>query len=322
MDTLILALMAFSFERVFGYPNVLVHHLGHPVMIMGRLITIFETRTNCLQWGFRLRQALGAFTLLVLILGLGAGAYFLGQLLDQGGLWGLGVEAVIASTLLASRSLQAHVAAVDTALNSEGVEAGRHAVSMIVGRNTDQMERPAIQRAALESLAENHSDGVIAPLFWLAIFGLPGIVIYKLVNTADSMIGHRTDRYEAYGWAAARLDDGLNFIPARITALFLALTSPDPEAALNCVRRDASKHRSPNAGWPEAAMAGGLGLRLSGPRTYNGQTSEQPWINPHGSDPGPDAIAQGLIVTGRANTLSLLILAGLCLGIWATSPSM
>ncbi len=189
----------------------------------------------------------------------------------------------VASTLLAQRSLDAHVRAVADALELEGIEAGRRAVSMIVGRDTAGLDETGVSRAAIESLAENFSDGVVAPLFWLLVAGLPGIFSYKAINTADSMIGHKSDRYLAFGWASARVDDFVNLPASRLSALWLVLASAalsglSPRGAIATVWRDANGHRSPNAGWPEAAMAGALGLRLAGPRAYEGTMVDDRWI--------------------------------------------
>ena len=189
------------------------------------------------------------------------------------GLLGLAAEAVLASSLLAQRSLYMHVRAVAAALDAGGLTAGRAEVSLIVGRNPAALDESGVARAAIESLAENFSDGVVAPAFWIVVAGLPGGAVYKAVNTADSMIGHRTARYAAFGWAAARCDDLINLPASRLSALWLivaALLTPgaDARGALRSTWRDAGKHRSPNAGWPEAAMAGALGLRLAGPRVY------------------------------------------------------
>ncbi len=184
-------------------------------------------------------------------------------------------EAIAASTLIASRSLYAHVRDVTVALATEGTEAGRRAVSRIVGRDPNSLDKHGVARAAIESLAENASDGVVAPVFWFAVFGLPGLAAYKAINTADSMIGHRTPRHEAFGWASARVDDLVNLPASRLTAALLVLASllsakASPVGALRAIFRDAGRHRSPNAGWPESAMAGALGLKLAGPRSYGG----------------------------------------------------
>jgi adenosylcobinamide-phosphate synthase len=170
-------------------------------------------------------------------------------------------------------------------LQTGGLAEARRAVSMIVGRDPSALDEGGISRAAIESLAENTSDGVVAPIFWGVVLGLPGIAAYKAINTLDSMIGHRTPRHESFGWAAARIDDVANFAPARLTAVLFALVSRSPAVALRCARADARKHRSPNAGWPEAAMAGALGIRLSGPRSYHGKLSAEPWINEGGREP-------------------------------------
>ncbi|MDO9500590.1 cobalamin biosynthesis protein, partial [Falsiroseomonas sp.] len=172
-------------------------------------------------------------------------------------------------------------------------------------------------RAATESLAENASDGIVAPLFWGLLLGLPGIAAYKAINTLDSMIGHRSARHEAFGWASARIDDLANLVPARLTGLLFALTSGRPRAALSCMVRDARHHRSPNAGWPEAAMAGALGIRLSGPRIYGGKVTPEPWLNASAADPSPDDLFRALSVYRRALTaLAICILALAVLSSW------
>jgi adenosylcobinamide-phosphate synthase len=218
-------------------------------------------------------RAKGVLALALLL----AAAILLGLLLAA--LPGALAEVLVAAVLLAQRSLADHVQAVARALRLSLPE-GRHAVSMIVGRDTATMDEAATARAAIESAAENFSDGVVAPAFWFAVAGLPGLLAYKLVNTADSMIGHRTPRHEAFGWAAARLDDLLNLIPARLSALLIWLTRPRgrwPE-----IIADARLHRSPNAGWPEAAMARVLDVALSGPRSYHGEMRSYPWVHPQG----------------------------------------
>ena len=194
----------------------------------------------------------------------------------------LAAGGVLASSLLAQRSLDSHVLDVARGLETGGVAGGRAAVAHIVGREVGALDEAGVCRAAIESLAENFSDGVVAPLFWMVVAGLPGALAYKAVNTADSMIGHRTPRHEAFGWAAARCDDLVNLPASRLSVVWLvaaaALLGQSPAAALATVRRDARHHRSPNAGWPEAAMAGALGIRLSGPRVYDGVPVEERWV--------------------------------------------
>ncbi len=280
-----LALTALLIEAAVGYPQALVRRIGHPVMWMGALIAWADRRWNGAGDTFAVRRARGLWVVVLLVAGLmtaGVAATWLVQ-----AALGEPIETVIlgllASSLLAQRSLDTHVAAVAAGLVKEGLDGGRRAVAMIVGRDPERLDEAGVARAAIESLAENFSDGVVAPLFWLAVGGLPGILIYKAVNTADSMIGHLSDRHRAFGWAAARLDDLVNLPASRLSAIWITAAAAfvpgaSPAAALRMVLRDASKHRSPNAGWPEAAMAGALGLRLAGPRVYSGQLVTDAWM--------------------------------------------
>lgn len=280
-----LALVAVAVEAAFGYPDALYRAIGHPVTWIGRLIAWCEGAWNSAQRSYAQRRSFGVVTLLVLLatsLVSGAAIAWLCSALLPG-LAGMVLCAVLASSLLAQRSLHDHVAAVATALEREGVVGGRTAVSMIVGRDTRELDEAAISRAAIESLAENFSDGVVAPLFWMVVAGLPGALAYKAVNTADSMVGHKSDRYLAFGWASARLDDYVNLPASRLAALWLVLAASlrpglSPAGAIAAVKRDARHHRSPNAGWPESAMAGALGIRLAGPRVYGGVKVDDRWM--------------------------------------------
>ena len=269
-----LTLLALLIEAMAGYPDRLVRSIGHPVIWMGSLIAALERRWNRETGAPALRRVLGTVAVLLLA-GIVGGAAFIierGFLILPFGLIGVGV---IASTLIARRSLHQYVARVADALDNAGLVGGREAVSHIVSRDTKALDEAGVARAAIESLAENFSDGVVAPVLWMIIVGLPGAAIYKAVNTADSMIGHRTARFQAFGWAAARLDDLLNLPASRLSALLIiaaaaATKGTSASAAWHAVRRDARHHRSPNAGYPEAAMAGALGLALAGPRIYAG----------------------------------------------------
>ncbi len=247
---------------------------------IGALISWLEARFNRAEWPATTRRIMGVAAIGVLVLAT-AGPAWLAQSAARG-VAGLALLAVLASTLPAQRSLWDHVAAVASGLRTEGLAGGRRAVAMIVGRNPETLDEAGVVRAAIESLAENFSDGVVAPALWCAALGLPGIVLYKAVNTADSMIGHRTPRHEAFGWAAARLDDAINLPASRLSALLLiaaaALHGADARGAARAVWRDAGSHRSPNAGWPEAAMAGALGLRLAGPRIYGDVRVDDGWM--------------------------------------------
>ena len=269
-----LAFIALLIEALVGYPDWLVQSIGHPVTWVGRLIGLLDRTLNHERMSRASRQAAGIASLLIVVGATGVVA----SLIERGLFWrpiGVVFTALPASMLLAQRSLYAHVERVAAALEREGLAAGREAVSHIVGRDMQALDEAAIARAAIESLAENFSDGVVAPALWLAIGGIAGAAVYKAINTADSIIGHRTRRHEAFGWAAARLDDLVNLPASRLSALLLiaaAATTSDASAAQawRAVFRDAPHHRSPNAGYPEAAMAGALDLALAGPRTYAG----------------------------------------------------
>jgi adenosylcobinamide-phosphate synthase len=261
-------------ELCAGYPQALLRAIGHPVTWIGHLIAaldrLFNRDTADAYW----RRGAGIVAILLLVGIVGAIAFIVERELLRLP-FGLIAVAVVASTLIAQRSLHQHVADVATALEQGGVIAGRAAVAKIVGRDVGALDAAGVARAAIESLAENFSDAVVAPVLWMAIAGLPGAALYKAINTADSMIGHHTPRHEAFGWAAAKLDDLVNLPASRLSALLLvaaAMLSKNAAAAAawRAVLRDASHHRSPNAGYPEAAMAGALGLSLAGPRVYGG----------------------------------------------------
>ena len=308
---------------MLGYPAALFAAIRHPVVWIGALIAALDNRLNRPAQSFAQRRRSGVLALLLLLL-----ASILPAALLQGALLAilstalaLPLLALLAATLPAQRSLHDHVRAVAEGLEQHGLSGGRAAVAMIVGRNPQTLDEAGVARAAIESLAENFSDGVVAPAFWCGVGGLPGIVGYKAVNTADSMIGHRTPRHEAFGWAAARLDDGVNLPASRLAALWLILAAAltrgaDARGAWQAVRRDARHHRSPNAGWPEAAMAGALGLRLAGPRTYGATRVEDAWMG----DGRPDATAadlrRALALYRRACALQLAAVLALALLAW------
>ena len=269
-----LAFLSLLFELGLGYPDRLVRAIGHPVIWIGKLISFLDTSLNRASDTDARRRFLGVVALAVIVAVPAALAFSIERLF---GLvpFGILLTAIAASSLVAQRSLGSHVKAVADALDGGGIVAGRKAVSQIVGRDPERLDEAGVSRAAIESLAENFSDGITAPAFWLAVFGFAGGAAYKAANTADSMIGHRTKRHEAFGWAAARFDDLINLPASRLTALLIVLAAflvprTDPYRAWKAVLRDARKHRSPNAGWPEAAMAGALGLALAGPRAYGG----------------------------------------------------
>jgi len=279
-----LALVAGVVEAGAGYPDIVYRAIGHPVTWMGRLIAWADERRNSEQDSPVQQRSQG----IALVVALLAISLFAGLLISKffhsflPSFIAVVPIAILASSLLAQRSLHDHVDAVAAALD-QSLDRGRQAVSMIVGRDTRELNESGVCRAAIESLAESFSDGIVAPMFWLVITGLSGGIAYKAINTADSMIGHKTERYIDFGWAAARTDDVLNWLPARLSVLWLVLAAvvvpgTSPWRALTVALRDARLHDSPNAGWPEAAMAGALGVRLMGPRTYDGVLVNNPWM--------------------------------------------
>jgi adenosylcobinamide-phosphate synthase len=300
-----LSLAALLIEAVAGYP--VYNLIGHPVTWMGALLSALEARLN----RGRHRRLAGAAALVILL-----GASILPALALQdvlGGSWfGFIAMAALASSALAQQSLYIHVKAVADALDAEGLEGGRRAVSMIVGRDPAALDTAGVARAAIESLAENFSDGVVAPLFWLSVAGLPGAAAYKAANTADSMIGHLNARYAEFGFAAARFDDLVNLPASRLAALWLMLAAGrGGRAALAAVRRDAKAHRSPNAGWPEAAMAGALGLKLAGPRVYGGVRVADAYMGEGRREAQAGDIRAALRLYRRACLIQFAVVAGL-----------
>lgn len=298
-------LVALALDLLIGWPGWLYARIGHPVTWLGALISALERRWN--RGGAR--RALGVALVLVVV-GLAAGLGFALQAVLPGGWPGVVLGGVLAWPLVALRSMHEHVAAVARPLEAGDLDGARRAVAMIVGRDVTVLDGAGVARAGLESLAENSSDGIVAPVFWGAVLGLPGIAAYKAINTLDSMVGHRTARYAQFGWASARLDDLVNLIPARLTGALFALGAGRAQA-WRCMWRDAGAHRSPNAGWPEAAMAGGLGVRLSGPRIYGDTVTREPWVNGDAPDPVPGDLRRGLRLYARAMGLMGL---GLVLG--------
>jgi len=303
---LLVLLLALLIDRTVGYPDWLYKLIRHPVVWAGGLIGLFDRHFNQAAFHANNKRILGVVTMVLLIAVVLTISWPIFTVL-RASLWGLLIEAVLVSSLLSQKSLSDHVRAVSIGL-TESVQTGREAVGHIVGRNPDKLDSSSVARAAIESLAENASDGVIAPAFWFLLAGLPGIVIYKAVNTADSMIGYKSDKYRDFGWAAARLDDVLNFVPARLTAFGFALVSGVKFFRVTKVfLRDADKHVSPNAGWPEAAMAGVLDVCLGGPRHYGARLVDLPWMGDGRTDLSPQDIEQALKTYGRL--LSLLSLA-------------
>jgi len=295
------AIAALAMEALLGWPAPLYRAIGHPVGLFARVIDGAEARWN--GGSDRRRRVAGIATVALLLAATislcwaiqHAAAALLGR-------WSWPLVALFAVPGLAQRSLHDHVAPIGHALAARDLPAARMLVGRIVGRDTATLDEAGVARAAIESLAESFCDGVVAPAFWLLVGGLPGLWAYKALNTADSLIGHREPRWRAFGWAAARADDLANLLPARLAGALLCLAGG---RGWRIMRRDAGRHASPNAGWPEAAMAGALGIRLAGPIAYDAVIQDKPWIGDGRSEAGAPDIARALLLYRRA-----------CLGLW------
>lgn len=309
-STFLILLLALIVDRFLGDPDWLWERIPHPVVLFGNAIGYAEKQFNKSTLSEAQREKFGfvtiaAFMLVSIFLG-----WIFSVLLLQLSWFGVAIEVLIVAIFLAQKSLADHVRRVASGLKKDGLEGGRHAVSMIVGRNPETLDEAGVCRAAIESLAENASDGVVAPAFWYAIFGLPGLFAYKMLNTADSMIGHKTDRFSAFGKASAKFDDLANWVPARLTALFILLSEAlnDIEDNIGVVWRDSKKHRSPNAGWPESAMAAVLNIALGGPRIYDGDQVDEPFMNASGQMAlSSDVIEHAITVFYRAMLIATVL---------------
>ncbi|NNM72862.1 adenosylcobinamide-phosphate synthase CbiB [Enterovirga aerilata] len=316
-DAPLVLLLALVLDALIGDPDRVWRRLPHPVAWFGALVALLDRMLNRESWSAETRRTAGILSVAALL-----GAAFVPALLLEAALRAIPagdvLVALIASVFLAQRSLHAHVRRVREAFAEGGLPAARRAVSMIVGRDPERLDEAGVARAAIESTAENFSDGVVAPAFWFALLGLPGLVAYKAINTADSMIGHLSVRHRDFGWAAARLDDLLNLVPARLAGFLLAAAAwtvrGSPGEAARVMLRDAGIHRSPNAGWPEAAMAGALRLALGGPRIYAAGPVDEPFLNAPGRrDAGPQDISRALRVMAAACVLHGLFYGALAL---------
>ncbi len=283
--TLFLALIL---DWFVGDPQKLWQKLPHPVVLIGRVIDALDGALNKRHLSGKARRDRGLIALVILVLVAILAGHGLAKMIHAFGFFGWLVEIVVVSVFLAQKSLADHVRDVALALRTSGLEGARKAVSRIVGRNPEDLDQSGIARAAIESLAENFSDGVVAPAFWYLVLGLPGIIAYKVVNTADSMIGHRSEKYLDFGRATAIFDDWINLPAARFSALLIAFASykknsrAGRRSVMTSTMANAGTHRSPNAGWPEAAMASSLGIALGGPRAYGDDEVNEPRLNAGG----------------------------------------
>jgi adenosylcobinamide-phosphate synthase len=310
----LILIIAFGIEAVLAYPEAVFRAIGHPVSWIGALIAGLDSALNRPDYSSAVRRAAGVMTVMLLLavsLGAGVALEMVARAIPY---FGFAIAVLVVAALVAFGNLDQHVRAVSAALGAEGVDGGRRSIAKIVGRDPDTLDEAAICRAAIESLAENASDGVTAPSLWFLVGGLPGIIAYKAVNTADSMIGHLSERHRAFGWAAARLDDLVNLPASRLTGLmFVAAAAMVPGAsapsAWRAYWRDARQHRSPNAGWPEAAMAGALGLRLAGPRIYGGVLVDDRWMGDGRAEATVQDIDRALVIYRVAFAGALLMVA-------------
>jgi adenosylcobinamide-phosphate synthase len=317
IDPLLILAVALALDAVFGDMRPLFARIGHPVQWLGKLISGLEAKLNRPQRTQGARRARGALTVL-LVAGLAAAIGWALLVFLRGRWWGWMAEAFVVCVLVAQRSLYDHVRAVADGLDKGGLAGGRAAVAHIVGRDPESLDAHGVARAGVESLAENFSDAVVAPCFWYAVFGLSGLFLYKAVNTLDSMIAHRNERYVDFGRFAARLDTAMNFLPARLSALVVALAAAvapgaKPFAALRTAFADARKHRSINAGWPEGAFAGALDLALAGPRRYGAELVDDPWIGSGRARAGVEDVRRALWLFVAACLVNALIFA--CVGL-------
>jgi adenosylcobinamide-phosphate synthase len=311
--------LALAIDRLVGEPDVIWSRIPHPIVVFGNAISFVEKRWNSADKNGYERRRDGFLAIAGLLFLAGAAGLLLHCLFHKFGIFGLVAEGIFASIFLAQHSLLSHVSDVEIARRAHGVDAARVSVSKIVGRDPNLLDEAGVCRAAIESLAENASDGVVAPVFWFAVLGLPGLLMYKMLNTADSMIGHMNECYRDFGRASAKLDDVANYIPARICGLLfvvatmIVIGTAAARRSLNVMMRDARLHRSPNAGWPEAAMAGALDLVLGGPRAYPGYAVNEPVLNAAGRmNASGDDIKASLNITSTMFSLILslvLILA-------------
>ncbi|TCD15005.1 adenosylcobinamide-phosphate synthase CbiB [Oricola cellulosilytica] len=317
---LVILLAALIADRIAGDPEGVWDRIPHPVVVFGRLIGFCDERFNRPDRSDDWREKSGFLSIAGLLVVASIVGAWLADIFDFLGIVGMIAEVAVVAVFLAQKSLADHVGAVAAGLRDGGLEGGRKAVSMIVGRDPATLDEAGISRAAIESLAENASDGVVAPAFWYGVFGLPGLFAYKMLNTADSMIGHKSEKYRAFGKASAKLDDLANWVPARLSGMLIVTAdamlrgTENAKKTYEVMRQDANLHRSPNAGWPESAMAGALGISLGGPRVYADDIADEPFLNAAGRrDVGQAELDMALRIYWRAMTVFAGVVAGLAL---------
>ena len=307
MDNYLIILGAILIDIIFGWPNIIYKAIGHPVTWVGKLIKIFDKKLNNITYSNDFKKMSGLVTILICSLLVIIICILIEKFLNQFS-FGMFISMIIMWPLIAINSMHQHVNNILINIQVNNIKLVRKSVSKIVGRNTSKLNKTDLIRASIESLSENTSDGVIAPIFWGLLFGLPGIALYKTINTLDSMIGYKNKKYKYFGWASARVDDLVNIIPARITGVLYAIVSNNFLFTISIMLKDGHKHISPNAGYPESAMAGALNIKLSGPRFYNNIKRNDPWLNEKGLDPSVKNLKKALMLYKRIIILIITII--------------
>ena len=307
MDNYLIILGAILIDIIFGWPNIIYKAIGHPVTWVGKLIKFFDKKLNNISYSNNFKKMSGLVTLLICSLLVISICILIEKFLNQFS-FGMFISMIIIWPLIAINSMHQHVNNILINIQVNNIKLVRKSVSKIVGRNTSKLNKTDLIRASIESLSENTSDGVIAPIFWGLLFGLPGIALYKTINTLDSMIGYKNKEYKDFGWASAKVDDLVNIIPARITGIFYAIVSNNFLFTISTMCKDGHKHVSPNAGYPESAIAGALNIKISGPRFYNNIKRNDPWLNEKGLDPSVKNLKKALMLYKRIIILIITII--------------
>lgn len=293
MDNFVIILGAILIDIVFGWPNTIFKLIGHPVTWMGNLINLLDRIFNQKLFSNNFKKLGGLITLLICILTVITCIILLEEFFNYTS-FGLMLSMIVAWPFLAINSMHQHIRKILFDLKDNNLNLARKSVSKIVGRDTKKLNKVNLIRSSLESLSENTSDGIVAPIFWGLLFGLPGLAVYKVINTLDSMIGYKNEKYFFFGWASAKMDDFINIIPSRITGILYAMVSGKLIFTISIMFKNAKKHASPNAGYPEAALSGALNVKLYGPRSYEGVKMNNSWINERGLEPSLEHLTKAI----------------------------
>jgi len=306
-NILLLLLVGIFLEICLGWPNILLKNIGHPVIWIGSLINLFDIKLNKKAYTYQTRKIFGFVTLIFTTL---ATVFFFKIIANilQNLFFVEFIYIILIWSLMCSRSLYNHIIQIANDLEKNDVIKAKKSLSKVVGRDTTNLRKKGIIRASLESLSESTSDGIVAPIFWYFLFGIYGLIIFKTINTLDSMIGYKSKKYLAYGYASAKIDDILNIIPSRLTGLIFVILSSKPKNTFKIMTKNASKSNSPNAGWPESAFAGALSIRLGGPKTYSGISNKNKWLNGECNNPTINDFHEGIKLYLKSVTFIIFII--------------